>query len=331
MSLGTVAVTGATGFLATEVVSQLVSKGYKVHATVRNLQSEPTTQFAALFPTVKLFEADLLVPHSFDKAFEGVDYVVHAASPFQVKNITDPQKQLIDPALEGTKNVLESVAKYGSVKVAVVTGSCAAVVEQIPTDDGTKVWTEDDWNTTSTLTLGPYRLSKVLAERYTWEWSEKHPHVRVITILPTAILGPPLTSRADAVSIQIVKEMLEGTAKAAGGAGASSSGAVDLRDTARAHVNAIENPNAKGRYILSSERGIPRIQYAEVLRKHFPDWPLPDKTNGELKYGGGNVTNGKYSNEKARKELGITFTPLETSLVDMANKLIQLGIIVKPN
>jgi nucleoside-diphosphate-sugar epimerase len=36
--------------------------------------------------------------------------------------------------------------------------------------DPEKVYDESDWNTTSTLTQGPYRLSKYLAEKAAWDW-----------------------------------------------------------------------------------------------------------------------------------------------------------------
>jgi hypothetical protein len=41
---------------------------------------------------------------SFDACFDGVDYVLHTASPFQL-NVKDAQKELIEPALQGTLNV----------------------------------------------------------------------------------------------------------------------------------------------------------------------------------------------------------------------------------
>jgi len=329
MAQRTVVVTGASGYLATEIVNQLISKGFTVRGTVRSLQSPHVQELSKAFPTLQLFEADLLKEGSFDKSLSGeVNFVVHAASPFPAK-IDNPQ-DVIDPALNGTKNVLASVEKNPHIKKVVVTSSVAALVEHFPTDDGTKVWTEDDWNTTSTPKDGPYRLGKALAEKYAWEWADKHPQVSVVTILPSFIIGPPVLSRAEATSIKVVKDLLDGTVKAAGGAPAASFGAVDIRDVARAHVAAIEKPHSKGRYILSSERGIPRFEMAEILRKHYPDWPLPDKEIGQLEYKGGNVIKGKYSNEKARKELEIPFIPVETSLVEMAKKLIDLGVIVKP-
>jgi len=326
----TVAITGASGYLATEIVHQLLTKGYTVRGTVRSLQGPTAALLTSLFPTIKLYQADLLLEGSFDEALSGVDYVVHAASPFPLKIEGEPQVQVVDPAVNGTKNVLSSVVKNPSIKRVVITGSCASVVEHHPKDDGTKVWTEEDWNTTSSLTEGPYRLSKVLAERYVWEWAEKHHQVGVVTILPTFIIGPPLSSRAEATSIKVVKDILDGTTKAAGGVPPAAFGVVDIRDCARAHIAALENPNAKGRYIVSSEKGVPRLEFVRILQKEFADWPLPDKQTGEILYKGGNVIHGKYSTEKAKKDLHIEFTPVEKSLVEMAHKLIELGVVSKP-
>lgn len=321
-----VGVTGVTGYLASEIVHQLVTQGYPVHGTVRSLESESSKEIQRLFPTVKLFEADLLKEGSFDKFLEGVGVLIHAASPFP-SSVNDAQTELIDPAVNGTKNVLASATRAG-IKNVVVTGSCAAVVEHYPKDDGTKTWTEDDWNTTSSLTEGPYRLSKVLAEKAAYDWAAQHPGVKLATILPTFIIGPPIFKRADATSIKTVRDLLNGTLKA--GVPAGAFGVIDVREAALAHIRAFENPDAKGRYILSTEKGVPRIAMADALRKEFPDWPLPDKQIGEVTYKFGNmVPTASYSHSKAEKELGIVFSPWEKTLIEMAHKLIELGIATK--
>jgi nucleoside-diphosphate-sugar epimerase len=86
----------------------------------------------ALPGRLELVEADLLQEGSFDDAVEGATYVFHTASPYKVSGITDPQKELVDPALKGTLNVLSSVAKSKSVKRVVLTssivGECNAAI-----------------------------------------------------------------------------------------------------------------------------------------------------------------------------------------------------------
>jgi len=68
----------------------------------------------------------------------------------------------------------------------------------------------------------------------------------------------------------------------------------------------------------------------DVLRKEFPDYPLPEKQIGEIVYKGGSLLpTGRYSHARAEKELGIVFTPWEKSIVEMAHKLIELGIVSK--
>lgn len=100
-----VAVTGASGFVAGEVIKQLLEKGYTVRGTVRSLNDQTKTKhLTETFSGLQLYEADLLVPGSFDACFQGVNAVYHTASPF-LKKFDDPQKELIEPALLGTKNV----------------------------------------------------------------------------------------------------------------------------------------------------------------------------------------------------------------------------------
>jgi dihydroflavonol-4-reductase len=325
-----VLVTGVTGYLATEIVHQLLAKNiYNVRGTVRSLDNEATKKIKAKFPALVLYEADLEKPGSFKHALEGCDVLIHAASPFPT-TINDPVKEVINPAVNGTKNVLESVSELPQITNVVVTGSCASVVEQFPKDDGSKIWSEEDWNTTSTLTDGPYRLSKVLAEKYCYEWAEKHPKVSLATILPSFIIGPPHIDRADATSIKLVKSVLDGT-YLKDGIPSGSFGMIDLRDAAQAHIAAFEK-SAKGRFILSSSKGVPRLHICEVLRKEFPNYPIPTTQKGVSEYKGGNMTaNSGYNHEKAEKELGIVFKPVETSLVEMARKMVELGIVQPPS
>jgi len=321
-----VCVTGVTGYLATEIVHQLICSGYQVHGTVRSLESQATKEFHQLFPSLKLFEADLLKPDSFDKSIEGCTVLIHTASPFPATAVNDPQAELIEPALTGTKNVLASAAKFG-IKTVVVTGSVAAVVDQFPTDDGTKLWTEEDWNNTSSLKDGPYRLSKVLAEKAAFEWGDHH-GARVASILPTFIIGPPHNKRADATSIKFVRDLLNGNAK---DVPAAAFGLIDVRDAALAHIRAIENPHAKGRYMVTSEKAYLRLEIANILRKEYPDWPITSTQIGELQYKGGSLLpTGRYSHARAEKELGIVFRTPESSILEMGKKLIELGIATKP-
>src|SRR5690349_10541348 len=96
-------VTGATGFLASHIIKQLLDQGYKVRGTVRSLARKEKNQFLhELVPernsNLELVEADLLNSDSWEKAVQGVEYVLHVASPFPIQAPKD-ENELIRPAV----------------------------------------------------------------------------------------------------------------------------------------------------------------------------------------------------------------------------------------
>jgi len=102
-----VSVTGASGFLATEIIAQLIEKGYKVRGSVRDLHNkDKVSHLKELFPTLQLYEADLLKEGSYDEMIAGSDFVMHTASPF-FTTPKDAQVELIEPAVNGTKKRIE--------------------------------------------------------------------------------------------------------------------------------------------------------------------------------------------------------------------------------
>lgn len=127
----TVRVTGASGYIATWLTKLLLERGYTVRATVRNLNDEKKTEHLLALDGAKerlhLFEADLLKEGSFDSAIDGCEGVFHTASPCHV-DCKDPQAELIDPAVKGTINVLNSCAKSSTLKRVVLTSSAAAML-----------------------------------------------------------------------------------------------------------------------------------------------------------------------------------------------------------
>ncbi|KAK9804404.1 hypothetical protein WJX72_011202 [[Myrmecia] bisecta] len=315
-------VTGASGFVATELIKQLLSKGHNVRGTVRDPAASAKTAHLralgdALPGTLTLVAADLSVPGSFDNAVDGATYVFHVATPADFES-KDPQREIVDAAVEGTRNLFGAVEKSRrTVQKVVITSTIAAVYNafNIPTDC---VLTEADWNEESKPDAGgieSYSASKVLAERVATELADKV-GVGLAFINPSFILGPITSPIGVGFSVQVIlKTLLEGGADIPGSVIGLK---VDVRDVALAHIRAAENPAAKGRYIVSHETTTSVRTLTNILKKRFPG----------LKFGDGEDAppHRLVDASKARKELGLQLIPLEESLVDAALTEFQLGI-----
>jgi nucleoside-diphosphate-sugar epimerase len=268
--------------------------------------------------TLELFEADLMQSGSFDDAFRGVKYIFHTASPFFIQG---GHAELVEPAVEGTRNVMLSAAKAlsdtGDLKRVILTSSVAAVKgskDPQPPKNGKSVYSEDDFNETSTVENGEaYWVSKVEAEKVAWDLAKQH-NIDLVTILPEFILGPLLSSRTDGTSVGYMKKWIEGEALDPG-----YPFFADLRDVAKAHVLAAENPQASGRYIVGYETSPPPQVIAGWLRERFPEFDIPEPKGHEQK-------GPAVDNSKVRKELGLALTPVKSAITDMAVTMIALGL-----
>lgn len=343
-----VMVTGATGYIAGWLVKLLLARGHTVHATVRDAaKQEKLKALNALADElpgeIKFFSANLLDAASFDEAMAGCELVFHTASPFAIQ-VEDPQRDLVDPAVSGTRNVLEAAKRTPTVKRVVVTSSCAAIcgdsIDLQETKSG--VFTEDDWNTTSTLDHQSYNYSKVMAEREAWKVAETQDNWDLVTINPSFVLGPAIDPQCQSESFDQMTAFGDGQLKA--GVPNLTIGIVDVREVAQAHYQAGFTPSASGRYIVSGTDsgfwGIAQILGAEygdkypIPKKMMPKWLLwligPIVTKGLFtrKIVSRNINMPwKADNSKSRTELGIDYRPMKESVIEMFQQLIDAGRI----
>ena len=332
-----VLVTGATGYIAGWLIKRLLEDGLTVHATVRNPDKKEKVAHLDKIAnestgSIKYFKADLLDKVGFAEAMEGCELVFHTASPFAL-NVNNPYKDLIEPAVIGTENVLEQANKTASIKRIVLTSSCAAIysdaIDAVNAPGG--VLTEEIWNTTASEKYQPYSYSKTLAEKKGWEIAGKQDRWDLVTINPSAVFGPALNTHVNmSESVSLIKQMGDGTLKS--GVPNLGMGFVDVRDVAEAHYQAGFTPSAKGRHITSAHNST-LVDVAKTLRKHYgEEYPVPKKAVPKwlLSFIGPMINKTitrrfvknninipwKADNSKIKKELGIAFRPLETTLVD---------------
>lgn len=339
-------ITGAGGFIAGWVVKKLLEQGVEVHGTVRDLSNEYKTghlkELDAKLPgTLMLFEADLMVSGSFDEAAAGCDTIFHMASPFVPFNVKDPQKELIEPAVKGTGNVLQTANSTTSVERVVLTSSVASVMGD-PTDkdlEGPPVFTEEDWNVSSSLQHQPYSYSKVLAEREAWRIASAQEGWKLVVINPSFVLGPTLSQRSDSTSTGMVLQFLNGSFK--NGVPDLSFGVVDVRDVAEAHIRAAFSPKAEGRHIVSGPvMSMPEIN--NIIQGQYPGrFALPSKTLPKAllylfgpfqgftwRYIRNNIGRRfTLKTAKSGENLDMRYRPPEETLRDQVDRLIEAGLV----
>lgn len=278
----TILVTGGTGYIGSWVVKGLLENGHIVRLTVRDKSQKKKYQFLSDIAdksegSLEIWEADLLNSGSFDEAARGCDSIAHIASPF-MRNVKNAQRELLDPAVKGTANVLEAASKSKSVKKVVLTSSVVAIYgDNIDMkNQNLSTLTEEHFNTSSTLSHQSYSYSKVQAEKKAWEMAKQQSNWELIVMNPAFVMGPSWTSMSQSESLKFMTEMLTGKFKF--GAAELYMAYVDVRDVAKAHIFCLEN-SAEGRHILS-ERVTDMISLANIIRAHFGNrYKLPKSNN----------------------------------------------------
>jgi len=342
-----VLVTGATGYLASWIVRYLLEDGRTVRGMVRDPDRatgvEHLHALAAEHPgRLTLHRADLLDAGSYAEAMEGCELVIHTASPFLLGRVRDPEKQLVRPALEGTRNVLGTVDATPSVRRVVLTSSVVAIHGDNVDMKSRGAFTEADWNTTSSVDHQPYPYSKTVAEQAAWEICRAQERWDLVTIHPGLVLGPSLTTASKSGSMTTMRAFTDYSLTT--GAPDLAMGLVDVRDVARAHLLAGFTPSASGRYITNA-RTVTMLGIGRILRKRFGrSYPFPytvvPKAAFRLVapfagYSREFVDRNvgwplEFDNTRSRDELGLEYRDAEDTLADHFQQMIDDGLVHKP-
>lgn len=327
---GRVLVTGGSGFVGSHLVRRLLERGYEVHATVRSLANpakvRPLRDMQDAFPgALRLFEADLLQEGSFDEAMADCRVVFHVASPFFMpEKIKDGRKDMVDPALTGTRNVLAGIERTPSVERLVLTSTVGAIFGDYSDvrEMDRQILSERYFNTSSTVENNPYHYAKTVAERAAWDAEAAQSRWRMVAVNPGLILGPSLTPASESGSLFLLEELFKGYFFY--GAPDFSFTTVDVRDVADAHIAAAERPDAKGRYILAARTMTSFHEMSRVIRARYPrDLRLPRTA---LPHWPVRILGPAFglTQDYIRKHLGIRFE------VDNSRSVNELGLAYRP-
>ncbi|XP_061347150.1 phenylacetaldehyde reductase-like isoform X2 [Gastrolobium bilobum] len=315
-----VCVTGGSGCIGSWVVHLLLDRGYTVHATVQNLNDDTETKHLEALegaPTrLRLFQIDLLDHDSIIAAVRGCAGVFHLASPCIVDQVHDPQKELLDPAIKGTMNVL-AAAKEAGVQRVVLTSSISAIIPS-PSWPSDVVKTEDCWTDIEYCKQKGlwYPMSKTLAEKAAWDFAKEN-GLDVVVVNPGTVMGPVIPPRLNASMLMLLR-LLQGCADTYEN---FFMGSVHFKDVALAHILVYENKAAAGRHMCVeaiSHYGDFVAKVAEL----YPEYNVPriprDTQPGLLRAKDGS---------KKLMDLGLQFIPMEKIIKDAVESLKNKGFI----
>lgn len=347
---GPVAVTGASGYIGSWIVRDLMEQGYRVRACVRDAANPAKVDHlralgdAGLRGSVELCVGDLFSPGSYDAAFRGCAAVIHAGAAVGYNKETP--RQVYDGCFTEVRHVLDSARKSGTMRRFVFTSSFAAVGHPRPPG---YVFTEKDWCgdnlegyngrwTEESIDKNrdiAYAMAKAAAERMIYKAAEEDGSFAAMAILPLHVIGPLMCANHDqGWSWQnCIRQMMQGAPYKKSRGGRMLWNNVDVRDVARAHRLCAESPRAHNgsRYVLSAADRDGELFTHELqarLQKLFPAFSA---------VGGEEMTDGKpaqstYDSPRsycllAKQELGLDTYPIDTTLRDTVDSYLALGLL----
>lgn len=328
-----VLVTGASGFLASHIIQNLLSEGYIVVGTVRS--PSKGDYLANIYKSENFSYAivpDIQKADAFDEVIKSNTFaaILHTASPFNM--VADDPQELIRPAVQGTTAILKSAAEFGpSVKRVVITSSVAAIVS--PKEKTPFTFTEEDWNEVSTAAVeklgskarpaDKYNASKTLAERAAWAFVEEKKgsiSFDLVTINPAYIFGPTFheikgVSGLNESNSMFLKAITDKNLPEVV-CGSFVGNFVDVRNVSEAHKHALQKEEAAGQRFITSAGPYSRQDIYDALNKAgvqgipkgYPGSQQLDKFN-------------RQDGSKATRILGLQYLSFEETALATYNSL----------
>ncbi|CAE6339702.1 unnamed protein product [Rhizoctonia solani] len=333
----TVLLTGGNGFIAVHIISLLLSGGHSIVATVRseNKTTYLRQKFAEAIPGGQLKFAiveDITVSGAFDEVLKShtFDVVLHTSSPF-VFTINDVKKDLLDPAVLGTTEILKAIkANAPTVKHVVVTSSFASIVDLSKGNRPGYIYSEKDWNPityedSQKDPVSGYYGSKKFAEKAAWDFLESEkPSFKLTSICPPMATLQEVKSMSNLnASSSAFYALFSGQQKELKNAGVWFW--TDVRNVAEAHIAAFEKPGTGNERFFICEGRFSINFVVEYIWKHYPERakakgipePSPSAAFPET---------GTYypDNSKSKTVLGIEYTPPEITIRDTLEQFVAL-------
>lgn len=335
-----VLVTGANGFIGLNTVLWLLQLGYNVRATVRNETHKKSIveTLSKHLDTSGLEFAfvDLMKDDGWQSTAKDCDFVIHTASPYPAENPKN-ENELIIPARDGTLRVLQSAQGQG-IKRVVMLSTIGAIFDGHEGENRT--FDENDWSDLRKTRL-IYHKSKTIAERAAWDFinsAENKSRMEMVAVNPSNVFGPVLDGHHH-TSTEWYRTIMHAEVP---GVARTQIDFVDVRDLVDILAKALTVSEAAGKRFICNGASIPLLEFADILHEnfsnrgfHIPNRILPDfvirlialfipkvkAVAGQLQW------EYAFSTEQVRSVFGWQPRPYQQTIIDMAESLIQYGVI----
>ena len=319
-------VTGATGHLGNVVVKMLLANNYNVKVLVLN--GEDISPIEGL--NIEIKYGDVRDKEFLKENITGTDIVVHMAGVIDVSS--KKNDLLLDVNVNGTKNVADVCLEKGALMIY------TSSVHTIPANENENILLSEPTTFDENNIEGAYAKSKTIATRYVFEKCKEG--LKAIVLYPSGIIGPYDYKISDMG--QVILDHINGKLLAYVKGGYNF---VDVRDVAQGIMLALQKGEIGQGYILSGEMCSVK-KLLEIVNKRIGRKKLPPKlalwfakgvsllSEAYYKIRHKKPTFSAYSlktlnvncnfdNSKAKDKLGYTTRPLEETIFDTVDWLIE--------
>ena len=313
-------VTGATGFLGSELVRQLVLQGKPVRAIKRITSVVPPVLTTT--GSIDWRDADLLDHYAMEEAMEDVTEVYHCAAMVSFRS--EDKKAMLRVNVEGTASLI-NICLRNNIRKLVHASSVSAVGNS---KNGQYTSENDHWQ--FSRNESNYSISKYESEMEVFRGIAEG--LSAVIVNPSIIIGKNAGKRGSGQLFEVVKE---GLRFYPGG----TCGIVDVEDVAAIMIRLMASDIETERFILNSENVSYRDLFTAIANGYGllpPKYPLKQWVlkSGFLASSLARLITGKelgitkeitrsafktsrYSNEKITKALNTRFKPVSESILEI--------------
>lgn len=303
-----VGIIGGSGFIGSYNTRKFLEEGYRVKISTTDISKEEKYEHLKRLPNAENLEIeqlDVQDREQLQKFLKGCNILIHGGTPFQL-DVKDPEKELFEPTINGTRNFLEAAQNTPEIEKVVFIASVAAYNTNfpLPPGDGSKEQVSEEDEPFISEDSHPYARAKFLANQTVREFVENNPDpgFEISSVSPVSVMGRSMSGRQDSTSTGLqflfknkiapnafIQMIYDRDVEFA---------IIDVEDVAEAVYRVATTKNLHGRNYLLSSESYKTSDISLMLNKQEP------RDKGRV----------FYKSDRAKEELQIEFIPAQESL-----------------